>query len=129
MLKFWNFKSIYCSSSYRLYLGLIIIIIIIIFWWVLFYLFFNYHIELNKAFFLIVTCCYYYYLFHLIRKVIIFIQFPLKLGLECYNFETSSPYIAQAVTDCFWVLFILFYFFSGLLVGFFNLHIELKLSF
>ena len=123
MLQFCNFKSIYCWSSYRLFF----LLLFFGFWWGFF--FFNYHIELNKAFFLIVTCCYYYYLFHLIRKVIIFIQFPLKLGLECYNFETSSPYIAQAVTDCFWVLFILFYFFSGLLVGFFNFHIELKLSF
>lgn len=59
------------------------------------------------------------------KKVIIFIQIPLNLGLECYNSATSSPYIAEAVTDYFF--FFYFLGFGG--VFFFNYHIELTLSF
>lgn len=59
------------------------------------------------------------------KKVIIFIQIPLNLGLECYNSATSSPYIAKAVTDYFF--FFYFLGFGG--VFFFNYHIELTLSF
>ena len=59
------------------------------------------------------------------KKVIIFIQIPLNLGLECYNSATSSPYIAEAVTDYFF--FFYFLGFGGFF--FFNYHIELTLSF
>ena len=95
MLQFCNFKSIYCWSSYRLFF----LLLFFGFWWGFF--FFNYHIELTLSFLLWPSC----YLCYRIWKVIIFIQFPLSLGLECYNSETSSSYIAQAVTDCIWVWF------------------------
>lgn len=74
MLQFCNFKSIYCWSSYRLFF----LLLFFGFWWGFFF-FVNYHIELTLSFLLWPSC----YLCYPIRRVIIFIQFPLNLGLEC----------------------------------------------